>query len=128
MKTAMIQTPIVTGVQYFIHYVPKADWKKAIGFFQDTLGLSLRMDTGEDCWAEFVGGGITFALHSTDEKTTPRDTGITFAITTANCEEAAQMLKDRGVQGVTEPKSVCEDGKSFSFKDPWGNGFSCYGH
>ena len=121
--TASVQTPITTQVAYYIHYVPEKDWAKAIGFFQSTLGLALRYDTGHG-WAELdAGGKLTFALH-TGENLHPKNTGICFQV--EDCDVAVDQLRARGVEGVTEPKKVTEEpgaSRCFSFKDPFGNTF-----
>ncbi len=122
-KTSLIQPPVMTEVSYFIHYVPEAEWKKAISFFQDTIGLMLRTDTGQG-WAEFRAGGLTFALHSAKEPK-PKETGICFAV--SDCDLAVEQLRNRGVKGVTDPKKVSDEGRVFEFKDPFGNTFSAYG-
>ncbi|HVY62727.1 MAG TPA: VOC family protein [Planctomycetota bacterium] len=125
-KTSMIQAPIMTQVNYFVHYVPKDKWKQAVEFFETTIGLMLRMDTGHG-WAEFNAGGITFALHE-GEHLIPKDTGLCFAVD--DCDHAAAALRNRNVQGVTEPRKVSEEpeaGRCFEFKDPFGNTFSAYG-
>jgi predicted enzyme related to lactoylglutathione lyase len=125
-KTGMIQTPIMTEVSYFIHMVPETKWKQAIEFFETTIGLMLRLDTGHG-WAEFSAGAITFALH-TGEHLIPKETGICFSVD--DCDWAVEALRNRGVQGVTEPRKVSEDpqaGRCFDFKDPFGNTFSGYG-
>lgn len=123
-KTAVLQAPIFTEVQYYIHYVPEQEWKKAIDFFSETMGLVLKVDTGEG-WAEFqTGGGIVFALHAA-KYPAAKETGIVFHV--MDCDEAANQLKIRGVAGVTEPKSVCEGTRGFDFKDPFGNTFGACG-
>jgi predicted enzyme related to lactoylglutathione lyase len=125
-KTAMVQTPIMTTANYFIHYVPEGEWKKALSFFEDTIGLMLRMDTGHG-WAEFAAGGITFALHA-GKDLKPKATGLCFAAD--DCDRAVEALRARGVEGVTDPKKVSEvpqAGRCFSFKDPFGNTFEGYG-
>lgn len=124
-KTGVMQAPVILGVQYYIHYVPRKDWQKALDFFHETLGMNIKLDAGADGgWAELSGGGLTFALHSAD-KLDPHETGICFGV--MDCDDAAKKLKARGVEGVTEPKSVSEEGRCFAFKDPFGYTFSCYG-
>jgi predicted enzyme related to lactoylglutathione lyase len=83
----------------------------------------LRVDTGEG-WAEFNAGGITFALRA-GKDLAPKETGFCFAVD--SCDDAAATLKARGVTGVTDRKGVCDDGRCFSFKDPFGNTFSAFG-
>lgn len=126
-KTGMIQAPIMTEAQFFIHYVPAEKWKEAIEFFETTIGLMLRSDTGHG-WAEFAAGGITFALHEAKKDHKPQKTGFTFAAD--DCARAVEALRSRGVKGVTEPRNVSpdpKDGKCFEFLDPFGNEFGAYG-
>ena len=122
-KTSMLQAPIFTEIQYYIHNVPEHEWKKAVTFFSETMGLVLKTDT--DGWAEFItGGGIIFALHA-EKYPAAKNTGICFHV--MDCDEAANLLKIRNVEGVTAPRSVCEGTRSFDFKDPFGNTFSASG-
>lgn len=122
-KTGMIQAPIMTEAAYFIHWVPADRWKEAVTFFETTIGLMLRNDTGEG-WAEFSAGKITFALHATDELK-PCDTGLCFAVD--DCDEAVAALKARGVKIKSEPHKVSEQGRAFEWLDPFGYSFSGYG-
>lgn len=127
MKITLTPAPIFTKIAYYIHYVSESEWRTAISFFRDTLGLKPRFDaaTAEPGWAEFEGGGITLALHSAEQSPAPRETGIVFGV--PQCDEAAATLRARGVDGITAPHQVCDEGRCFSFKDPFGNTFSAYG-
>jgi predicted enzyme related to lactoylglutathione lyase len=128
-KTGLIQAPIMTQAQYFIHYIPAERWKEAISFFETTIGLMLRTNM-EPHWAEFAAGGLTFALHpkGAGKADGPRDTGLCFAAD--DCDKAVEALRSRGVKGVTDPKNVSDEpggGRCFEFEDPFGNTFSGYG-
>ena len=38
--------------------------KKSVNFYKDIFGLQLKFETSE--WTEFVGNGVTIALHKSD--------------------------------------------------------------
>jgi predicted enzyme related to lactoylglutathione lyase len=117
----------VKKVGYFIHYVP--DMAKAVTFFQ-SIGLKLKFESPE--WTEFKAG-IKFALHSSDcaakacssEKAEKRFTGITFS--SKNLDKTYAAFKEQGITIMSEPRQVCEEGRSFEFSDPFGAVFSIYG-
>jgi catechol 2,3-dioxygenase-like lactoylglutathione lyase family enzyme len=48
-----------TQFRYVIKFV--ADMNKAVKFYRDTLGLSLKFESTD--WSEFVTGETTLALH-----------------------------------------------------------------
>jgi catechol 2,3-dioxygenase-like lactoylglutathione lyase family enzyme len=54
----------VTRLAYAIKYV--ADMDRAVAFYRDKLGLSLRFQSPE--WSEFDTGETTLALHIASEK------------------------------------------------------------
>ncbi|MBV8594419.1 MAG: hypothetical protein JOZ27_08990 [Caulobacteraceae bacterium] len=49
---------------YAIKYV--ADMDRAIAFYRDTMGLSVKMES--PFWSEFDTGDVTLALHSASER------------------------------------------------------------
>lgn len=121
-KTGTLATPVFGGADTFMLYVRESDWREAISFFQDKIGLMLRSDSHG--WAEFNAGKITLALHEAKE-TTPRETGLIFAV--EDCDEGVTQLRARGVPGVTDPRSVAPGVRCFEWKDPFGNTFSAAG-
>jgi predicted enzyme related to lactoylglutathione lyase len=118
---------------YFILYVP--DMAKAVDFYRNKIGLKLGFESPE--WTEFKSG-IKFALHATGacaaksgESSScatayvPQKTGLCFGVKDAGKTYA--VFQALGVKVLGEPHQVCEDGRSFSFQDPFGNEFSIYG-
>jgi len=121
--TGFVMPPIMTTISHYILFVPEARWQEAIAFYQNTIGLMLRIDEGK--WAEFSAGGITFALHAGVDPR-PVKTGIVFEV--FHCDDAAKMLELRGVKITEPPKAVSPDGKRcFAFVDPFGNQLEGYG-
>lgn len=124
-KSATIdKSALPSKVGYYIHYVP--DMAKAVEFFKN-IGLKPMFDSPE--WSEF-DAGIKFALHGMEcsEKGHTHagiETNITFSV--KNCDETIAAFKTLGVKITSEPRQVCDEGRCFSFQDPFGNTFSCYG-
>lgn len=119
-KTKIKKKTLAKKVAYFILYVP--DMAKAIEFYK-SIGLKATMESAE--WTEFKAG-IKFALHAHDAKDyTASKTGICFGV--KNAQTSYESFKALGVKVLGEPTQVCEEGRSFSFEDPFGNTLSAYG-
>ena len=119
-KSKVKKKTLAKKVAYFILYVP--DMAKAIEFYK-SIGLKATMESPE--WTEFKAG-IKFALHATESKDyTPSKTGICFGV--KNAQTSYESFKALGVKVLGEPHQVCEEGRSFSFEDPFGNTLSAYG-
>jgi predicted enzyme related to lactoylglutathione lyase len=120
---AIKKSALPSKIGYFIHYVP--DMTKAIEFFK-TIGLKAKFESPE--WTEF-DAGIKFALHgmecSSAHSHAGIDTNLTFSV--KNVDDTLAAFKTLGVRITSEPRQVCESGRSFSFQDPFGNTFSIYG-
>ena len=96
-----------------------ADFNRAVQFYTEAVGLTLRRREG-DGWAEVEAPGLTIGLH-------PRPPGMPAAsgpshlsvgLTVANLEAAMEQLKARGVQfsGVQDG----EGARFAHFADPDG--------
>jgi predicted enzyme related to lactoylglutathione lyase len=123
---AIKKSALPSKIGYFIHYVP--DMTKAIEFFK-SIGLKATFESPE--WTEF-DAGIKFALHGMDcSSSKPAhshagiNTNLTFSV--KNVDDTLAAFKTLGVKISSEPRQVCESGRSFSFQDPFGNTFSIYG-
>src|SRR5258708_5457254 len=80
---------------YAIKFV--ADMDKALAFYRDTFGLTVRMAT--PFWSEFDTGAVTLALHPANEKNPAG--GVEIGFSTANL---AQIYAERAVNASTFPR------------------------
>lgn len=106
--------------------VPVRDQDAAIGFYVDTLGFELRLDTpiSETMrWIEVAppGAATSLALVTGEDNPAPGgDTGVRFAVGDVEAEHAG--MRDRGVS--TSDLLAWEDvPPMFTFDDPDGNRF-----
>ena len=81
-------------LSYAIKYV--ADMSRAVTFYRDTLGLSLKFQSPE--WSEFVTGETTLALHPASEKNPAGNVELGF-----NVPELDAFQMEMSAQGVDFP-------------------------
>jgi len=94
---------------------PVKDLKKAISFYEKVLGLKKR-----DEWSNYATFNIGDMMLGLD----PDPKGeIDIFMTVANVDQEYKMLREKGVQFVTEPKDQYWGGRTATFKDPDGNKF-----
>jgi catechol 2,3-dioxygenase-like lactoylglutathione lyase family enzyme len=92
-----------------------ADLKKAVGFYENVLGLKKR-DEWSNC-ATFNIGDIMLGLD-------PDPKGeLDIFVRVADVDGEYRALKERGVQFLTEPKDQYWGGRTAKFIDPDGNKF-----
>ena len=84
-----------------------SDLKKSVPFFENVLGLKKKCEY--PTYVEFDVGGVDLAI----EEGKPH---IYFLVD--NVDEAYQILKDKGVKFVTEPKDQFWGGRTAMFLDP----------
>jgi len=101
------------------HYWTK-DMDASVGFYRDTLGLTLRIQMGED-WAEFDVAGTTVALHGTREGHPPPQDGATVVFEVHSLDAEMSALRGRGVVFEGDVAEVPGYGRFISFRDPDGN-------
>ena len=63
-------------LSYTIKFV--SDMKKAVSFYRDLLGLSLKFESPD--WSEFATGDTTLALHSASDKNPPGKVELGFTV------------------------------------------------
>jgi predicted enzyme related to lactoylglutathione lyase len=105
-------------------WLPVTDIDRAVGFYRDTLGLSVGRQESE--WAELQADGLRIGLNAHDEESPAGDGGAVVAFRPeAGIEEAVQELKGKGVEFAGD---VSEHpwGKVATFKDPDGNDLQLY--
>jgi catechol 2,3-dioxygenase-like lactoylglutathione lyase family enzyme len=76
---------------YAIKFV--ADMDKALAFYRDTFGLTVRFSTPE--WSEFDTGPVTLALHPANEKNPAGGVEIGFST-----ENLARVHAERAANGL----------------------------
>lgn len=76
---------------YAIHFV--ADMNRAVAFYRDTLGLSLKFASPE--WSEFATGETTLALHPASAENPAGTTHLGF-----NTADIGAVHRDLSVRGV----------------------------
>jgi predicted enzyme related to lactoylglutathione lyase len=106
-------------------WVPVSDMDRAVKFYQDVLGLTIK-STGDD-WSEVDAGGLMIGLNAREE-TNPADheggAVITFQPET-NIDEEVQRLKGAGVN-FTGDISDHSWGRIAPFRDSEGNDLQFY--
>jgi glyoxylase I family protein len=103
------------GVETVFYQV--CDMDRAIGFYQDVLGLELKRREGND-WAEFALGGVELAL-SGELAVAPSQGGATVVLRTGDMDALEARLAEKGVR-----KGRVEDlggARMLDIYDPDGN-------
>jgi len=89
------------------------DLKKAVSFYEDTLGLE---KIGEwSSYAVFDIGGVSFGLQ-------PKGKQENYLLVD-DVDKAYRSFKNKGVKFITEPKDQPWGGRTATFVDPDGNKF-----
>jgi predicted enzyme related to lactoylglutathione lyase len=101
------------------------DFKKALEFYRDVLGLPLRFADESFLYASFDGGAVPFAIAGGDEgKVGAREdkhTGIGFCVD--DVDAAHRELAAKGVRFTMLPSKQPWGGYMALFADPDGNIF-----
>ncbi len=93
--------------------------ERAVRFYRETLGLSLRSQEGDN-WAVFDVGGRLFALHRVVEGHPTAPGGATAVFAVDDLDRARTVLSERGVQFGHEG-DIEGYARFASFEDPDGN-------
>ena len=83
--------------------VPVTDLKRARGFYEDVLGLTVSEGMMGGKWVEYSLGEDTLAIASVGEQWTPSDQGTGAALEVENFDDAIKRLQDRHVRFAAEP-------------------------
>lgn len=105
----------------FVCYMVK-DFKKALEFYRDTLGLKLTEQFGEG-FAEFDLGNVTLGIGSADmmgEKIDQPQGNATVGIAVEDVAAVVKELKEKGVE-INEDVQDFPGCQMVSIKDPSGN-------
>jgi len=106
----------LAGVDHVWFWV--GDMERAVAFYRDGLGLTLRM-RHEDTWAEFEAGAIRIGLHGNGNGDASRGGTAVFAVEDLDLAKAA--LEARGVVFDEHLGEVPGYARYASFRDPDGN-------
>ena len=100
------------------YYVVK-DMDKAVGFYQDILGLNIKFRDG-DRWTQFDVNGVAVALADPSEGTVPPGGGGTVVLEVEDLGEMRDTLTQNGVT-VNDIVDMGGHGQYFTAVDPAGN-------
>ncbi len=105
-------------------WLPVDDIDRAVGFYEGTLGLSVR--DKQEQWAEIDAGEVTIGLNGRDSESTGGEGGAVVAFRASDGID--QEVERLSSQGVTFPGGVSDHpwGKVAPFKDPDGNDLQLY--
>ncbi len=90
---------MATRLTYAIKFV--ADMDKAVAFYRDTLGLTLKFASPD--WSEFITGDTTLALHAASDKNPAGKVELGFGV-----DDVGVFHREASAAGVTftqAPKS-----------------------
>lgn len=99
---------------YAIKYV--ADMDRAVKFYRDTLGLTLKFQSPE--WSEFATGETTLALHSASKKNPAGSVEVGFGVDDIHTFHKEMTAK--GVRFSMPPTKQDFGGTLAQFTDPDG--------
>ena len=100
------------------YYVVK-DMDKAVGFYQDILGLNVKFRDGSR-WTQFDVNGVAVALADPSEGTVPPGGGGTVVLEVDDLGEMRDKLTQNGVT-VNDIVDMGGHGRYFTAVDPAGN-------
>ena len=105
-------------------WVPVQDMDRAMGFYQDTLGLKVAKQ--DDDWAEVDANGVMVGLNGREGEGARKEGGAVISFQPeGGIEDAKSQLEDAGGEF---PADISEHpwGKIATFKDSEGNDLQLY--
>ncbi|PZF26860.1 hypothetical protein DEJ05_08095 [Curtobacterium sp. MCLR17_045] len=105
-------------------WVPVSDMERAVAFYRDTLGLTVK-DQSDD-WSEIDAGGLMIGLNGRESTSQASDGGAVVSFQPdGSIEDEVAALKERGadIQGEISEHPW---GKIIPFKDSEGNDLQLY--
>ncbi len=106
-------------------WLPVDDMDRAVGFYEGTLGLTVR--DRQEQWAEIDAGEVTIGLNARDSESPGGEGGAVVAIPPdGEIHDTLSELEGKGVElaagGITDHPW----GRVATFKDPDGNDLQLY--
>ena len=106
-------------------WLPVTDIERAVGFYRDTLGLSVSSQQPE--WAELEAEGLKIGLNARDEETPGGDGGAVVAFRPdGEIDDTVSELEGKGVEFAAGGISEHPWGRVATFQDPDGNDLQLY--
>jgi predicted enzyme related to lactoylglutathione lyase len=105
-------------------WLPVGDMERALRFYGDTLGLTVKENHGE--WAELELDGLTIGLNARESETPGGEGGAVLAFRARQpLEDAVRELEGQGVE-VVDGIAERSWGRVAAFKDPDGNSLELF--
>jgi len=104
-------------------WVPVRDMDRAIGFYRDTLGLDLVMDSPQ--WSELDANGLSLGLNAREPRGAAADGGAVISFRSEDIDADVDELQRKGVQ-FTGTVTSYDWGRIAPFKDSEGNDLQLY--
>jgi predicted enzyme related to lactoylglutathione lyase len=105
-------------------WVPVSDMKRAVAFYRDALGLTVK-ETDDD-WSEVDANGLLIGLNAREQASEHSDGGAVISFQPEDDLEAeVESMKQSGVE-FTGDISDHEWGRLIPFKDSEGNDLQLY--
>jgi catechol 2,3-dioxygenase-like lactoylglutathione lyase family enzyme len=96
-----------------------SDFNRAVSFYTDTLGLTLKARYGDD-WAEVQAPGLTIGLHPAGDRgpATIQATGLSLGLGVNGIEQVMAELQAKGIEFT--PPHIIDTGaeRLANFHDP----------
>lgn len=96
-----------------------SDLDRAVGFYENTLGLTLKYRFGD--YAGFDCGGVEIGLKTWGEMEAPREGEPCIDLAVDNVNECFEALTEKGVEFTRGPEDVPWGARIAVLKDPDGN-------
>ncbi len=90
----------IKGVDFVLYHV--SDYKRAVEFYRDILGLKLGEEYG-GYWGEFAAGPVTLAISAGEAVSKG---GAIIALAVDDVKKAVEYLKTKKVKIVEEPNET----------------------
>lgn len=105
-------------------WVPVRDMERALGFYRDTLGLSVNNQDDEQ-WADLEANGLRIGLNAREEVAGSEGGAVITFQPEGGIDDAVEELRGKGVE-FTGGISDHDWGRIAPFKDSEGNDLQLY--
>jgi predicted enzyme related to lactoylglutathione lyase len=105
-------------------WLPVQDMTRAVAFYRDTLGLTVRSEDAD--WSEIDADGLMIGLNAREETSGSKGGGAVISFTPeGSIEDELERLKSHGAE-ITGEVSDHEWGRILPFQDSEGNDLQLY--